>query len=205
MPVFKKKNLTVLFVHVPKTAGSSINKLFLENGFEMSYYSESSREPYKGLCGPQHMDRQLLIEEFGDFSQFDYMFSVYRDPLDRHLSEFTWAPWGLMGHDKYTSEAFEDWTRRIFKVYERSPYQFDNHIRPQSDFYIEGMDVYDYEDISNLPNKLCAILGMDMIDLPYERSSRRDDFEYVIYEETAKDVEDFYKNDYTWRKTHSLL
>lgn len=205
MPLFTKKNQKILFVHVPKTAGSSINKLFLNNGYDISYYSESSKEPYKGLCGPQHMDRQLLTEEFGDFSQFDYMFSVYRDPLDRHLSEFTWAPWGLMGADRYDPDAFEDWTKRIFQAYKIKPYQFDNHIRPQSDFYIEGMDVYDYENISTLPEKLCDILGMDNIDLPYERSSRKDNYEYVIYEDTAKIVDEFYKNDYTWENSHNLL
>jgi len=93
MPVFQKDNKKVLFIHVPKTAGSSVNKLFVNNGYEMSYYSESSKDLYNGLCGPQHLDSLLLEDEFQDFSQFEYIFSIFRDPVDRHLSEFTWAPW----------------------------------------------------------------------------------------------------------------
>ena len=63
MPVFTKGEQKILFVHVPKTAGSSVNKLFVNNGYEMTYFSESSRELHKGLCGPQHMDAKLLKEE----------------------------------------------------------------------------------------------------------------------------------------------
>ena len=204
MPVFTKGNQRVLFVHVPKTAGSSVNKLFVNNGYERSYYSESSKEPYKGLCGPQHMDAELLNGEF-DLSEFDYIFSVYRDPIDRHLSEFTWAPWGLCGQDIYTEDLFDDWCPKIFQAYRQNPYRFDNHIRPQSEFYVDGIDVYDFENIGDLTEKLCDRIGLDKTDLPYERSSRRDDRDYVIYDTTISVIEEFYKSDYEWAENHTLL
>ena len=203
MPVFTKDDSKVLFIHVPKTAGSSINKLFLNNGYERTYYSESSREPYKGLCGPQHMDADLLKEEF-DLSEFDYIFSVFRDPIDRHLSEFTWAPWGLAGRDIYTPDLFEDWCTKIFSSYKQSPYQFDNHIRPQQEFYVEGMDVYDYDDISNLTSKLANKIGLEDVELPYERSSRKDS-DYVIYDTTVSVIEEFYSEDYAWLEQNKPL
>lgn len=203
MPVFTKDNQRVLFIHVPKTAGSSVNKLFMNNGYERSYYSESSREPHKGLCGPQHMDADLLVEEL-DLSSFDYIFSIFRDPIDRHLSEFTWAPWGLCGQDLYTEDAFDDWCPKIFQAYKQNPYRFDNHIRPQSEFYVDGTDVYDYENISDLTSKLCAKIGLADESLPYERSSRRDDREYTIYDTTIKLIEEFYKQDYAWLKDSQL-
>ena len=205
MPVFTKGNQKVLFIHVPKTAGSSVNKLFMNNGYERSYYSESSKEPHRGLCGPQHMDSMLLEDEFQDFSEFDYIFSVFRDPIDRHLSEFTWAPWGLCGQDIYTEDYFDAWCPKIFQTYNQTQYRFDNHIRPQSEFYVDGTEVYDYEDIGNLTAKLCAKIGLDNTDLPYERSSRRDDREYVIYDETIELIQQFYKSDYEWLKVSELL
>ena len=204
MPVFTKGNQRVLFIHVPKTAGSSVTKLFLQNGYERSYYSESSAEPYKGLCGPQHMDAELLKGEF-DLSDFDYIFSVFRDPVDRHLSEFTWAPWGLCGQNLYSADAFEHWVPQIFEAYRRENYRFDNHIRPQNEFYVPGTEVYDYEEIGSLAGKLCAKLGMSNDDLPYERSSRRDDVEYDMYAETFYLIEEFYDGDYQWLKDSTLL
>lgn len=204
MPVFTKDNKKVLFIHVPKTAGSSVTKLFLENGYERSYYSESSREPHKGLCGPQHMDAKLLTEEL-DLSEFDYIFSVYRDPIDRHLSEFTWAPWGLCGQDIYTEDIFDDWCPKIFQAYTENPYRFDNHIRPQSEFYVDGVEVYDFDEIDGMAEKLCARIGLENTTLPYERSSRRDDREYVIYDSTIDLITEFYKGDYEWRQKHDLI
>lgn len=204
MPVFTKDNQRVLFIHVPKTAGSSVNKLFMNNGYERSYYSESSREPHKGLCGPQHMDAELLEEEL-DLSSFDYIFSIFRDPIDRHLSEFTWAPWGLCGRDIYTEDMFDDWCGKIFQAYKQNPYRFDNHIRPQSEFYVDGIDVYDYDNISELTDKLCAKIGLESTTLPYERSSRRDDREYVIYDSTIDLITEFYKGDYEWRQKSDLI
>jgi len=203
MPVFTKENSKVLFIHVPKTAGSSINKLFVNNGYERTYYSESSRVPHKGLCGPQHMDAELLKEEF-DLGEFDYIFSVFRDPLDRHLSEFTWAPWGLSGRDIYTPELFDDWCPKVFDIYKENPYRFDNHIRPQSDFYLDGIDVYDYDRISDLTKKLSEKIGLDDVKLPYERSSRKD-LDYVIYDTTASLVKEFYATDYEWLSQNKLL
>ena len=205
MPVFQKDNKKVLFIHVPKTAGSSVNKLFVNNGYEMSYYSESSRELHNGLCGPQHMDALLLEDEFRDFSQFDYIFSIFRDPVDRHLSEFTWAPWGLMGRNIYTPERFEEWCPRIFKAYQQTPYRMDNHIRPQHEFYVEGCDVYDYDNIDTLTDKLCDKIGLDNKEMPYERSSRYEAEDYVIYEDTYDCITDFYKGDYQWLKDSVLL
>lgn len=204
MPVFTKGKDRVLFIHVPKTAGSSVTKLFLNNGYERTYYSESSRDPYRGLCGPQHMDAELLMGEF-DLSDFDYIFSIYRDPIDRHLSEFTWAPWGLCGQDIYTEDLFDDWCPKIFQAYEQNPYKFDNHIRPQSEFYVDGVEVYNFDTIDTLTDKLCAKIGLDATELPYERSSRRDDRDYVIYDTTISGIKEFYKADYEWVENHTLL
>jgi len=204
MPVFTKDNKKILFIHVPKTAGSSINKLFLNNGYEISYYSESSKNLYKGLCGPQHIEAKLIEEEFKNQS-FDYVFSIFRNPIDRHLSEFTWAPWGLMGRDIHTPELFEEWCPKIFKSYIQTPYKFDNHIRPQNEFYLQGIDVYDFDKISKLTQKLCAKIGLENKELPYERSSRKDDCEYVIYEDTIKLIENFYQGDYEWLQKNKLL
>jgi len=203
MPVYTKDDQKILFIHVPKTAGSSVNKLFAQNGYDISYYSEGSTSRFRGHCGPQHIDRELILGEF-DLDTFDYIFSIYRDPADRLLSEFTWAPWGLVGRDEYTSEAFETWCPLIFDAWKKQKYRFDNHIRPQCDFYIDDTDVYDFDEIHTLPEKLRDKIGLDNIDLPYERSSRRDDREYIIYENTFELIKEFYKGDYQWLEESHL-
>ena len=203
MPVYTKDDKKVLFIHVPKTAGSSVNKLFIQNGYTMSYYSESSKKLHKGLCGPQHIHREVILEEF-DIDKFDDVFSIYRDPVDRLLSEYTWAGWGLAGQDNYTPDSFEKWCPFIFKAWSREKYRFDNHIRPQCEFYTDNADVYDFDNIGTLGEKLKDKVGLDNIDLPYERSSRRDDREYVIYENTFEVIKEFYRGDYQWREGANL-
>ena len=67
MPVFRRDERAVLFVHVPKAGGSSLERLFAKSGWTTGY-----RDPKGGVgsmnsvrrCSPQHMHRPMLEQVF---------------------------------------------------------------------------------------------------------------------------------------------
>lgn len=74
MTIFDKDNKKVVFLHIPKTGGSSITKLFEENGW--------SQQCIQG--GHQH---KTLDQISVDWSCVETIFTVIRNPIDRVLSE----------------------------------------------------------------------------------------------------------------------
>jgi hypothetical protein len=197
MPVFTKNAIKVLYVHVPRTAGSSVQKYFETNGYEVSYFDEGARNLYKGLCASQHIEAKLILEEF-DLSEFQYIFSVFRDPVERLVSEYKWRC--SEGGERYPD--FPYWVEWIFRCYEENNYVNDNHIRPQHEFYFEECEVFDFNDISNLPQKLSDRIGLELSrELGKENSSS---FSFSMDEKCLNHIRDFYKKDYVWRENHIL-
>lgn len=145
MPVFLNDDKKVLFVHVPKTGGTSIEQLFKSSGYQTRFRATPANSgAFFRLrrVSPQHMQASLL-KELLRVSEFDVVFMLVRDPLARFRSEY--------GHrnkdDLRTDErSVEEWAEREFRAYADNPYRRDNHFRPQSEFYLEGSLVYRLED-----------------------------------------------------------
>ncbi|MGF0117737.1 sulfotransferase family 2 domain-containing protein [Promicromonospora sp. Marseille-Q5078] len=145
MPVFTKGDRNVLFVHVPKTGGSALEKHFRADGWAMSYHDGkmSKGDPnYLRRCTPQHMHGLLLRETFR-LRRFDAIFAVVREPVARFRSEY------VMRHKQELStsaDAVEAWALERFEKFASNPYVHDNHIRPQVEFLVRHTQVYRLED-----------------------------------------------------------
>ena len=197
MPVFTKENQKILYVHVPKTAGSSVLSLFKENGYEVSYFDEGSKNPYKGLCGAQHIHYNLIKEEF-DLKDFTYIFSIYRDPVERIISEYTWRC--SKGGQRYPSLKY--WVELMFDWYDKNNYINDNHIRPQNEFYFKTCKVFNFDDISNLNKKLSVDIGLDnKFPLKKENTSS---YRYNLTQHCESLIKEFYNKDYEWFNSNVL-
>jgi hypothetical protein len=145
VPVFVKDERRVLFVHVPKTGGSAVEDAFVEDGWEAHFLDRTSRrQPVQQLrrCSPQHMHAALL-EQTLRLDRLDLSFAVVRDPLARFRSEYLWRH-----REDPTMDAteVEGWGRRLLEKFTHDPFVRDNHIRPQSEFVLEGTRVHRYED-----------------------------------------------------------
>jgi hypothetical protein len=145
MPVFTQGERNVLFIHVPKTGGSAIEKHFVAAGWEMSYHDGRMPKGYPNYlrrCTPQHMHGALLKEIFR-LRRFDAIFAVVRDPVARFRSEY------VMRHKQElttSAEAVEAWAKERFQKFASNPYVHDNHIRPQAEFLVKHAHVYRLED-----------------------------------------------------------
>src|SRR5690554_502775 len=118
MPVMSKHDVNILFIHIPKTGGTTIEDVFRRSGFSVSYYEPRAKtklgSPNKiRLCSPQHMHAYQINSIF-DLSKFDYVFGVVRDPLTRAVSEY----W-MRNHPRPSSdpEVFDSWWRSALKKY----------------------------------------------------------------------------------------
>ncbi|HFU74845.1 MAG TPA: hypothetical protein ENK66_01225, partial [Arcobacter sp.] len=84
VPLFTNNKYKILFVHIPKTGGTSIEK-WLSKYFTMTFSSPIPPTAMK-VC-PQHLqikDLQILL---GD-NTWDYAFSIVRNPYQRIESEY---------------------------------------------------------------------------------------------------------------------
>jgi hypothetical protein len=160
MPVFFKAGKRVLFVHVPKTGGTSIEVFFEANRFTTCYLdrgaSPDSLNPVRS-CSPQHMAADLLRAMF-DLAKFDFVFMTVRDPIRRLLSKFV-----METGERSSVERLETWIAEDFARVLHNPRHMDNHLRPQVDFLVNEAKIYRLED--GFDNKLVGALRRALGDV----------------------------------------
>jgi hypothetical protein len=145
LPVFRRDGQNILFIHVPKTGGTSVERMFEAGGFEMLYRDgRTGAGSVNSLrtVSPQHMHASLLERTFR-LDQFDRIFMLTREPVARFRSEYGMRNSKGLVRD---AEAVDAWADKAFKRYRKDPSCFDNHLRPQSEFYVPGAEVYRLED-----------------------------------------------------------
>ena len=110
--------------------------------------------------------RRLLLP-----GQFDLVFMLVRDPVQRMISEYRharemWRPEALL--------SFSAWLRICLGLARTDPAFRNNHFRAQADYHVEGAKVLHYED-GMLPclNEISATIGTPKFEeLPRERQSK---------------------------------
>ena len=169
MPVFFKGSRRVLFIHVPKAGGTSIEAFFEANGFKTAYLdrggSPESLNPVR-RSSPQHMPADVLRALF-DPQKFDFVFMTVRHPIRRLLSKFAMET--LSGG---TSDDFAPWLAEMMRRVGADRGAMDNHLRPQADFWLPESHVFKLEDGfgENFIDRLEAGIGLRFA----RRQMRRD-------------------------------
>ena len=161
MPIYfcPRQKIRILFVHVPKCGGGSIEKFFRDNGFVEDLFLIDSRLAHY-CCSPQHWHRDLLLKVV-KMSSIDYIFTIVRDPVDRLVSEYKWR----IKHPS-TSKGFDSWYQHSRIMYDSDPFVFDNHLRPQVEFILPGCDVYRFSSgLQNIVDHISLKLGITF-DIP---------------------------------------
>ncbi len=202
MPIFRKDGRNILFIHVPKAGGTSIEMVFKQSGYQRAYLDGKMGPQsvnYVRRCTPQHMHAAMLETNFR-LDRFDAMFLVVREPMARLRSEYLWR---LRDRDPRTdASAVEKWAKSAFRRYAADPFVFDNHLRPQVEFKLAGARTYHLEQglgsiLADLDKRWS--LGLDT-EIPRARHGE------VVAGRSSRDVEispalerlvkDFYVRDY---------
>ena len=175
MPIFRKGDQYVLFSHVPKTAGVSLYKWFVLNGWDFGNVDAGS-EYTSSLCAscnyfgnfgirdPKVSYQHQKIFYSMKWGFFDTTFVIVRDPLSRLYSEIKHA---LYYFSKLPIEASMSEKNYFVSSYLNTvDYEIksgnlsvrDNHFVRQSDFLDVSCEVYTFDRY--LMEKLAERFGL---------------------------------------------
>lgn len=194
MPVFQKNDKKILFIHIPKAGGTSIEHLFKSNGWDMSFFDGGGKNSVNNFlkCSPQHMHFNML-KDIMRINSFDYIFTFTRDPIERLKSEYKWRK-------KYLNENmnFNDWFDFTFENYKNNSFIHDNHIRPQSEFIGENVNHFKIEEgIKKSFNKFIHQIdpNFNLGSIPSVMKSDNVD-EFNLTNEQTSTLIEFYQTDF---------
>ena len=142
MPFIDWNNKRVLYVHVPKTGGTSI-EAWLQTLAPLQLHSIG--QPAALRCTPQHLHYKEIVTLL-DAGSFDYAFMTVRNPFARIASEYHMRAEQQAAGFWQGAQSFPFWLENTLKKAAREPFVLDNHIRPQWEFTGTDVEVFRLED-----------------------------------------------------------
>jgi len=161
MPIYRIHTALVLFVHIPKCGGTSLETMLRAHpAFEGEVLYEMGPDNLflaAGRCSPQHWHAPIL-RELLHLQRFDLIFTLVRDPVARLLSEHSMR----CGRDPSAERNFSRWYAACRAAVERNPFHLDNHLRPAHEFLLKRAHIYNFNSgLAAIWNDLCAKIGID--------------------------------------------
>lgn len=204
MPIFTKDGYALLFIHIPKAAGSSVERGLVRAGWTMTYRAtrRTEGEEQFGLrrVSPQHYHADMLRDLFR-LNRFDAIFAFVREPIARFRSEYAFRHRRPGGDG--SAATVTEWTERMLRTYQSNPFVLDNHLRPQHEFLLPQARCYRLEDgLGSAMTDLNERYGLDLptrfphalkSDNPGQLASR----DVELAPETLARIVDFYAEDFT--------
>ena len=173
MPYFKNNDVNLLFIHIPKTGGSSLECYFSnkfniplnEKSLFMYMNDEKKRQHNVNMeSSLQHITYNQMIE-YKDILSIDFnnikIITIVRNPYERIISD-------LFFLQLITINSSKEETYKCIKNFIAST-EYDNHTLPQHYFI-----TIDNELVPNINLLKTETLTSDMIKLGY------DDFNFVM-------------------------
>lgn len=151
MPSIDVNGRRVLFIHIPKTGGTSVTR-WLQGLGRLRLHADTKPEGLK--IAPQHLTFADVDCMLGA-DLFDYAFTVVRNPFTRMDSEFRMRQKLRQGGFFGGALHFSTWLDRAIIDTRANATHFDSHIRPQWHFISDRLRVFRFED--GMPNILQQI------------------------------------------------
>lgn len=176
------------FIHIPKTAGTSIEAaLELTKGLD-SFIGRGKFEVHMQHLYLSELEKAVSLKDFK-------IFAVIRNPFDRLVSTYHYHK----AEKNYTSWLFEDFVRHALIKEDRRSF-FDGHLEPQVNYVksFEGYSckIFRFEELYRVTAWLSEQLQKP-VDLRHHRKSDRlKDYRAYYSSESLKElVSTFYAED----------
>ena len=200
-----------IFVHIPKTAGSSIGDPSykkVKKGSLIPFLGKED-EAYQGHKKAMEI-KEHLKEPWEDFFKFCFV----RNPWDRFVSAYTYYTQSISSVYslfRFTQEHYKKHTTlgqqiaqcKTFREFclNVDRFDLDLHFEPQADYVTdaEGNLLVDYigrfENLDSDLNKICNRIGIPEIRLPHYRKTKRKHYKEYFDNETVDVVRRKYMHD----------
>ena len=210
MPIERGKN--VVFVHIPRTGGTSIEILLGMTGAE-NLWGFAPIPSWGTNCSPQHFTFQDLQRNLPDkFLSRAFKFAFVRNPWDRFVSEFEWRRrhWNSRSsssprvYDNRDLESLDAFTRLLRLPPDRrldSSIGLDSHLETQTSFLIDPLGniavdfVGRFEKFETDLRSVLECLGIVANAIPHANGGPIRDYRAYYSRDTQEAVRRFYSDD----------
>ena len=207
MPLYKVEyeNIQIffLFVHIPKTGGTSITKFFKLLKFSETYGKDNIFRQFLKET-PQHFTYNTL-NNLININKLEFSFAIIRDPFDRIISSYFWSKINTNHAEVLKKINFETWFNHYSEIYKQNINVLSNHLIPQNMFVGQNIKkIYKFEDgVYNIFKDVMRCLNIIIKDdykFPHiNKTSAKNKSEIKKIKESKhvrKMIYDFYKEDY---------
>ncbi len=222
MPLYFSENQSVIFFHIPKTGGTSIES-WLMNSMDCKQLLFNKFVLDDMLVTPQHLGYSTIKKLLGeDVFNKSFKFAIVRNPFDRLESEFFYrVKMGDIKLGKNPERYFSPWLIDAFNEYRTNPSIYDNHFRPQVYYYGQDVKFFKFESgLDVIASEIAKCLRMkEFSEMGHKKISERKsviwskkaiEMAREIYEEDfntlnyPKEICESHSN-FTFRNTPALL
>ena len=187
MPQYVKDGKKVFFIHIPKTGGSSLEKMFVDNGWEELEYGSIGKS--------QQHDRRYIWSQ--NVSEDVEKITIIRNPVDRLLSEMRGAPDYRERVNPWNANAVIDY---FFQLINQGNFKA-GHLSKIVEFVDpetmkdDNITIYRFEDLEHR-NKLTERFGFEGSYPHVVGGGYEPDLDYSLSEESIEKILDYYKEDF---------
>jgi hypothetical protein len=201
MPYFKNNKINLLFIHIPKTGGSSLEKYFnVKFNIPLNKNSLMSTEDIREFSDKHEINSSLqhltynTIIKYKDFFKIDEtnikIITIVRNPYDKLMSDLFYLK-------KINISSTKEEVYEKIKIYLQENY--DNHITPQYKFITNDNENL-IDDIMILHTET---LNDDMLKLGYKDFNIKMNmnpnvvnYQDYLNEDSIKLINEIYKKDF---------
>ena len=197
MPIYTKKNYSILFIHIPKCGGSSFSDFLIRNKYEesLTVRGKAIKDIEFWKSSPQHLHKDVL-KKLLNFEKFDKIITIVREPFERLKSEYYWLLKSGIIEEKGNIPG--KWFDDLIEKYHTNKYIYDNHIRPQNEFLINESKVFKLEE-----EGINKAIKYALNKAPYRvlnnkklKKTQKNEFIDNQFQEIEGKIKNFYSEDY---------
>ena len=197
MPIYTKKNESILFIHIPKCGGSSFSDFLLRNKYEesLSVRGKALKDIDFWKSSPQHLHRDIL-KKLLNFEKFDKILTIVREPFERLKSEYYWLLNSGIINEKESIPG--KWFDDLKENYHSNKYIYDNHIRPQNEFILNESKIFKLEEqgINQAIKYAINKNPFRIFNNKQLKKTKKSEFIDNQFLEIQEEIKNFYSEDY---------